>query len=390
MFQEFLIPFDKEKYLGDSHYKPNQIGSGVTYNEGKISDLSSFDLAIIGLEEIRGHKENQGVEDGQLNIRRELYNLYAPDIDRPFQILDLGNLKIGATPKDSYFALASVMLHLLTNKVIPIIIGGTHDNTFGQYLGYQELYTLINMVTVDERIDLGSEPDKPIDADNFMMPVLSHNPNYLFNYSHLGYQTYLNDKAVIDMLESLNFDCVRLGIVRQRLEEVEPILRDADMLSIDISAIRMADAPGHVHASPNGFSGEELCQITRYAGLSDKVTSLGIYEYNPHYDNHNQTSQLIAQMIWYFIEGYYSRKGDMPINMSNFLKFTVKFEQHDHELIFWKSKTTERWWMELPYGDKKKYARHQMVPCSYADYEMACKDELPDRWMRVYKKLMES
>jgi len=389
MFYEFLTPFDKEKYLGNIVFKPNQIGNTIDFYEGAKVNLDDFDLAIIGIEENRGNIQNKGVEDGQVNIRRELYNLYTPDSDKPLRLIDLGNMKLGAKLKDSYFGLASVMLNLLTNNVIPIILGGTHDNTFGQFLGYQELYTLINMVIVDEKIDL-DDPGQHVDASSYMMPILAHNPNYLFNYSHLGYQTYLNDPQAIGMLDALNFDCIRLGIVRQNIEEVEPVLRDADMLSIDVSAIRFADAPGRFGATPNGFSGEELCQITRYAGLSDKLTSLGIYEYNPHYDNNNQTSQLIAQMVWYFIEGYYSRRGDFPINMSNFLKFTVKFEQYDHELIFWKSKVTERWWMELPYGDKKKYARHQMVPCSYADYEMACKDELPDRWMKVYNKLIES
>ena len=389
MFYEFLTPFNKDKYLGDTVYKLNQIGNTIAFYDGENVNLDEFDIAIIGVEENRGNIQNQGLEDGHLNIRREFFNLYAPDTEKSIRIIDLGNMKLGARLKDSYFGLASVMLNLLTNNVIPIILGGSHDNTFGQYLGYQELYTLINMVVVDEKIDL-DDPAQHVDASSYMMPILAHNPNYLFNYSHLGYQTYLNDRNSIDMLEALNFDCIRLGIVRKNIEEVEPVLRDADMLSIDVSAIRMADGPGRFGASPNGFSGEEMCQICRYAGLSDKLTSLGIFEYNPHYDNHNQTSQLIAQMVWYFIEGYYSRKGDFPVNMSNFLKFTVKFEQYDHELIFWKSKTTERWWMELPYGDKKKYARHQMVPCSYADYEMACKDELPDRWMKVYNKLIES
>jgi arginase family enzyme len=389
MFYEFLTPFDKEKYLGNIVFKPNQIGNTIEFYEGEKVNLDDFDLAIISIEENRGNLENKGVEDGPVNIRRELYNLYTPDSEKPLRLIDLGNMKLGAKLKDSYFGLASVMLNLLTNNVIPIILGGTHDNTFGQFLGYQELYTLINMVIVDEKIDL-DDPGQHVDASSYMMPILAHNPNYLFNYSHLGYQTYLNDPQAIGMLDALNFDCIRLGMVRKNIEEVEPVLRDADMLSIDISAVRMADAPGRAGATPNGFSGEELCQITRYAGLSDKLTSLGIYEFNPHYDNQNQTSQLIAQMVWYFIEGYYSRRGDFPINMSNFLKFTVKFEQYDHELIFWKSKVTERWWMELPYGDKKKYARHQMVPCSYADYEMACKDELPDRWMKVYNKLIES
>ena len=37
---------------------------------------------------------------------------------------------------------------------------------------------------------------------------------------------------------------------------------------------------------------EEACQILRYAGMSDKLTSVGIYEINPLFDNHDQTSHL--------------------------------------------------------------------------------------------------
>ena len=45
------------------------------------------------------------------------------------------------------------------------------------------------------------------------------------------------------MLESLNFDCTRLGIVRSQITEVEPILRDADMLPrVQKAAELMLDA----------------------------------------------------------------------------------------------------------------------------------------------------
>ena len=336
---------------------------------------------------------DEGVND--LLIRKEFYKLYMPPVEKEFRFIDLGNITPGETPRDTYFALASVMLELLTHKVIPIIVGGSHDLTFGQYLGYKNLQTLINVVNVDERIDMLEGEVNPatgksskLDASNFVMNIFTHTPNYLFNYSHLGFQTYLNDSKAVETLESLNFDCHRLGLLRANMEDAEPILRDADMLSIDISAIRQADAPAHAQATPNGFTGEELCQLTRYAGLSDKLTSLGIYEVNPGYDNNRQTTQLAAQMIWYFVEGYYSRVGDYPLTIEEHLKFTVQLEDSEHELIFWKSKKTERWWMELPYGDTRKFGRHQLVPCSMRDYDLACEQELPDRWMRAYTKLV--
>jgi formiminoglutamase len=388
MIYEFLTPVDKETILEDTELHPGQMGNYIFIYGGTEVELSDFNIAFIGVNEDRGSVNNSGSAKTPDQVRRELYKLYMPPIDKEFKVMDLGNIKQGETPRDTYFALSSVILELLMHKVIPVIVGGSHDLTFGQYLGYKNLNALINLVVLDERIDMQDGPDKKMDSSSFIMNILTHTPNYLFNYSHVGYQTYLNDSKAIEVLEGLNFDCHRLGLIRANLEQTEPILRDADALSIDISCVRQADAPAHAQASPNGFSAEELCQITRYAGLSDKLTTLGIYEINPGYDNNHQTTQLAAQMIWYFIEGYYSRVGDYPLTLDEHLKFTVHLEDTDHELIFWKSKKTERWWMELPFGDKEKYGRNQLVPCSFEDYEGACEQELPDRWMKAYTKLV--
>ncbi len=388
MIYEFLTPVDKESLLQGTELHPGQIGNYIFIYSDKEVDLNDFNIAIIGVDEDRGSQENSGTCRAADFVREEFYKLFLPPTDREFKILDLGNVKHGETLRDTYFAIAGVVSELLVHKVIPVIIGGSHDLTYGQFLGYKSLQTLINLVVVDEKIDMMENPSKEMDASSYLMSIFTQTPNYLFNYSHIGYQTYLNDYKAVQTLESLNFDCHRLGLIRQNLEEVEPILRDADMLSIDVSAIRQADAPAHANASPNGFSGEELCQIARYAGLSDKLTSFGIFEMNPGFDNNRQTSQLAAQMIWYFIEGFYSRVGDYPITINEHLKFTVHVNDADHELIFWKSRKTERWWMELPFGDKKRFARQQLVPCSVRDYETACNHELPDRWMRVYTKLV--
>ena len=388
MIYEFLTPVSREGLLESDELDPGQLGNYVYIFDGKEVDLNEFSVALLGVCEDRNSVGNTGTAKAPDLVRKELYRLFMPPIDKEFRMIDLGNIRAGDTARDTYFAVASVMIELLTHKVIPVIIGGSHDLSFGQYLGYKDLHALINLVVIDERIDMLENPAKTIDSASFLMKIFTHTPNYLFNYSHLGHQTYLNDPKAIETLEGLNFDCHRLGLIRANMEETEPILRDADMLSIDISAVRQADAPAHAKASPNGFSGEEMCQIARYAGLSDKLTSLGIYEINPGYDNNFQTVKLAAQAIWYFLEGYYSRVGDYPLTLDDHLKFTVHLEESNHELIFWRSKKTDRWWMEMPFGDKERFGRHQLIPCSFADYEGACQQELPDRWMKAYTKLI--
>jgi hypothetical protein len=176
-------------------------------------------------------------------------------------------------------------------------------------------------------------------------------------------------------------------MLNHNIEEVEAIIRDSDIVSFDISAIKASEAPGHAQLTPNGFDGEQACRIARYAGISDKTSSFGIYEINPMFDDKGLTSVLAAQMIWYFVDGYYHRLNDKPqFDKAAFLKYMVELEEHG--LTFWKSQKSGRWWMEVPFNvTKEKFKRHHLVSCSYSDYESAMQGDIPDRWIRAYDKL---
>ena len=294
------------------------------------------------------------------------------------------------TVQDTTVAASTVITELIQNNIVPVILGGSQDLTFANYQAYRNLGQIINIVAVDPMFDIGKSEDE-VNSRSYLSNIILHQPNYLFNYANIGYQSYFIDQDALRLMKNLMFDTYRLGIVRQNLEEVEPVVRNADIMSIDISSVRFSDAPGNGNATPNGFYGEEICQIVRYAGLSDKLTSIGFYEVNPELDNHGQTSHLVAQMIWYFIDGFYNRAHEYPFrNEDDYMKYRVTIKDHREELTFYKSKKTDRWWMEIPMQSEKriKYQRHYMVPCSYQDYQMACDNEIPDRWWMVYQKLM--
>ncbi|MES2395934.1 MAG: formimidoylglutamase, partial [Bacteroidota bacterium] len=288
-----------------------------------------------------------------------------------------------------YFAVTDVLSQLLKKNIIPIVIGGGQDLTYCNYAAYKTLEQTINIVAIDSCFDIG-DGDKELNSQSYLSKIILHKPNILFNYSNVGYQTYFVEQNAIELMNKLYFDSHRLGQVRANMENVEPIVRNADVVSFDISSVRQSDAPGNGNASPNGFHGEEACQIARYAGLSDKLSSIGFYEINPAFDTNKQTAHLVAQMIWYFIDGFYNRKQDYPIvDKSEYTKYRVSIKDHNHEIVFYKSNKSDRWWMDVPYpiNHQIKYERHHMVPCSYTDYETACQDEMPDRWWQTYQKL---
>lgn len=348
---------------------------------------TDFDIAIIGVEEERNAFENGGCSMAPNHIRKYLYRL--TNLGDHSKIIDLGNLKIGATINDTYFALANILEELIKKNTIPVIIGGSQDLTYANFLAYKNLEQTVNLVAIDSKLNLG-ENDDEINANNFLTKIILHQPNYLFNYSNLGYQSYFTNKEEIKLMDQLYFDTYRLGQVQQNIEEVEPIVRNADIVSFDVSALRQAEAPGNNNTSPNGFYGEQACQISRYAGMSDKLTSIGFYEVNPEFDNNEQTAHSVAQMIWYFIDGVNHRKKDYPIGTKkNYLKYRVGIQDGKNELVFYKSNKSERWWMDIPYPahNKIKYERHLLVPCSYNDYQTACDNEMPDRWWQTFQKL---
>jgi len=218
--------------------------------------------------------------------------------------------------------------------------------------------------------------------------MIAYQPNHLFNYCNIGYQSYFESPAAIEMLDKIHFDTFRLGYVKANLFEVEPLMRNTDFLSFDLSAITSSYVSANVHTSPNGFDGAESCSIMRYAGLSDKVTSCGIFEYHRELDLGNQTAKLMAQMFWYFLDGFKQRKNELNPNLNECTKYTVSFADGVNEVVFYKSNKTGRWWIGVPfYTSEKEKKDNYFVACSYRDYEQSNQGEPPERWIKTYQKL---
>ncbi|MBS1653132.1 MAG: formimidoylglutamase [Bacteroidetes bacterium] len=387
--QHFFSPLDLDIVEINNHKESGTLSSLIfAYRNGfDFPEIDGIDIAVIGVCEDRGSSENKGSSIAPNEVRKYLYNLFEGDFK--CKIADLGNILAGNTIKDSYFALSEVIECLIRKNVIPLIIGGSHDLTYAQFLGYKNLEQTINMVCVDSLLDIGNPSENP-EENTYLGKIILHQPNFLFNYSNIGYQTYLVNKQHIETMQRLYFDCYRLGEIRDKIEEAEPIIRQADMLSFDFSSIKHSDAPANSNAMPNGFYAEEACQMMRYAGMNDRLSSIGLYEINPNFDENGKTAHLAAQMIWCFIEGFYHRKNDIPNRTSpDYKRFHVMLSDEKYEINFYKSNKSDRWWMEIPYPPQKglKFERHTLIPCSYKDYEMAINNEVPDRWWQTYQKL---
>ena len=352
-------------------------------SQNGIPDLDDVDIAIIGVLENRNDVNYIG-EEFQLNeIRKSFYGLFPGSWNTT--IADLGDINKGESVEDTYFALKTTISLLVSKDIIPVILGGTQDLTYANYRAYDNLVPMVNIVNVDCQFNLG-DSTKPIKNTSFIGKIILDQPYNLFNYATIGYQTYFNAQEEIDLMDSLYFESYRLGQVSKDITIVEPVLRDANIVTIDLSSVKGAEVSLNQKCSPNGLDGKEICAIARYAGISNKVTSFGIYEYKPSKDD-EITSMLISQMLWYFIEGVnYRVKDDDFSDDRNYQKFITLVESE--ELVFYKSNKTGRWWIEIPFLSEinNKLKRHTLLPCMHQDYLDACSNKVPERWYKAFQK----
>jgi len=374
----YFKPVDFSKFeRAEWSQKKFAFASLLEKNQEKLK-LEKADIVIFGVEEDR-NSVTPGLAKAPDKVREQLYDLNR--ITPRMKILDLGNLKVGNSVNDTYFALKDVCETLKEMGKTAIIIGGSQDLTFGIAKCFE--FDPFNMVTVDPKFDF-RKGIRTFNSETYLNLLLEKRSR-LFSLTTLAYQSYFTDPLELDHFSQNSCEARRLGQIRYDMASIEPILRNTNIFSFDINAVRGVDAPGQYFNSPNGLYAEEACQIARYAGMSDRLNFAGFFNVLPKNDHQNLTAKLMAQVIWHFIEGFYFRTAEFPESKSSdFNQFLVDMEDIDLPLVFFQSRKTGRWWMEIRDAEEETQL---IIPCTEEDYTTASKNEIPDRWWKNLRKL---
>jgi formiminoglutamase len=369
---DFLEPVNRHVISDDMGYKERQIGKLIEAYEEHLPEVDDADIVIVGCNEQRGG--GSSAESTAANaIRKEFYNLYYWHSD--IKLADIGNVRIGKNMPDTYAALKVVIHELMELDKLVVVLGGSHDLTLAQYQAFAEKKRAIDAAGIDAVIDINLE--SPLRSENFLMEMLTGEPNYTRHYNHIAFQSYFVHPRMLETMDKLRFDCFRVGNVKEHIEDMEPVLRNCHLVSFDVMAIANAYAPANSF-SPNGLNGEEACTLMQFAGMSRHMRSIGIYGYQPEKDKENLTAKQISQMLWYLMDGKSRGSKEALIDeRDSFNEYHTAFAEVD--TIFLQSKKTGRWWMQLP--DK------QFIACSYKDYLLASSNEIPERWLRAQERL---
>ncbi|MGB5821704.1 MAG: formimidoylglutamase [Saonia sp.] len=379
---DFLVPVEDKVLAHCELLPPQALGSNIYKHTSRkgLPVLANASIAIMGIHESRNAFDKKPERLDISQIRIQLYKLMLGNWNST--IVDLGDIEQGKEVTDTYFVVKEIVASLLEENIIPVIIGATQDITYPTYRAFDGIKDMVNLVAIDSRFDFGAD-EELISSHSYMSKIITDKPNNLFNFSNIGYQSYFNAQEERDLMERLFFDAYRLGEIISNVSLAEPVLRNAHIVSMDARAIKASEIGGGINFSPNGFTGREICAIARYAGISDTVRAFGIYEV----ENNVQSFQLIAQIIWYFIEGFNFRINESPYTAKDdFTKYIVPTDME--ELIFYKSNLTDRWWIEVPsiLTSHTKTKSPALLPCTEEDYLEACKQNIPERWFKAYKK----
>jgi arginase family enzyme len=348
-----------------------------------LKDLKKYKIALFGVPDGR-NSPGTGTKKAPDNIRGELYKLSR--IPGKSKIIDLGNMKNGVTFNDTLTGLCDILTSLISEDIFPVVIGGSSALTVAIDNAFSDLKIRYTMISVDPRIDYINEKKEP-DSFNYLNRIIHNHKSFFSHFINLGYQTYLNDQQVLNRFLKQKSELMRIGDVRKAIHLTEPLFRDSEVAVFDISAVRQSDAPGTIYPSPNGFYGEEICLLARYAGISDNLKIFGLFDVNPDLDSRNQTSGLAAQILWFFLEGFSQKQYETPAlsntNSGRFIRYHVRVTDLDDDLVFVKSTLTDRWWMEFRNAaDNILY-----ISCSHEDYLRANRNEVPERWIIGVERL---
>ncbi len=321
MISHWFTP-DEKRMLQPDRLSKNSLWHQLSFVYDEEYRLSSGDVLLISFD-----------KEGSKRIKKNLYQFNSTP-SSSLRLVDCGTLNQKNT--ESFLP---VFKEVIESGAVILLLGTPVSFMKYQVAGVR-MTTIIRESNLDDDIHLRSEFAKPL-------------------FQYIGTQRHLISESHQNIEGHL-----RLSDLREDIGLAEPCIRDSEAMIFNCDSLSASEAGYMTGMSSSGLSIMEACQLFRYAGATQSLSSVGIYGYNAGSDMTGLTANAIAQMIWYLLEGSTLREDP---EKSLLTKYMVQSKDSDHTLLFYKSEISGRWWIENKSGNK--------VPCSYQDYRKACEED---------------
>ncbi|MCD0454715.1 formimidoylglutamase [Chryseobacterium sp. LC2016-27] len=338
-----------------------QIGNRIT------KEIKENSIVLLFVSDYRGADGSAEVQDFTA-IRKEFYKLSQLDFEIP--VVDLGDLVSGRSVQDSHYILQEVLSACHYKGAIPVIIGGSNDLAFSLFSGLNFHQKNINYTQISNIISL--DQGEMINERTFLSKILGSKNFSIKNYHHLGYQKHLNEQDSVKLIKEVEFDIIRLAEMMNSTERTEPFFRQADLVTVNCDAIESFGDAFSMDPQVNGLNRREICAYMKEIGLSENLRSVGIFNYNIYSEN-QLNHQLLAQMLWYLIEGINIQRSHPKER--HYEMYYVLIE--DRQYAFKRDTFSNLWY----FGDDEKI--ENCIPCSRRDFDEAKKGWLSARFTKI-------
>lgn len=275
------------------------------------SDLKQF--GIIGFcsdEGIRRNLGRLGAKQGPAALRKTLGNLATIDYHDLIELYDFGDITCNnQNLEESQHALGEVISLLIKNNIIPIVLGGGHETSWGHYLGIADTnyHKGLGIINFDAHFDLRTPPQPSFGTSGtpfWQIAEIRHKQQLPFDYFCIGIQRSGNTKSLFDAAKQLGAEYILAEQLHSSTSaDSETRLKtfldkhSAIYLTICLDVFATAFAPGVSAPQALGIYPVQALRLLKLIMESKKVVSMDIVELSPPYDINEMTAKLAAGII---------------------------------------------------------------------------------------------
>jgi formiminoglutamase len=282
-------------------------------------DLKKAKIVLIGFPTDVGVARNGGrigAAHGPDAIRQQL-NKLTPHVGMAEQhqallqvVCDYGDIPTSEDLEVDQTKLAELVDHLLSKNMIPIVLGGGHETTYGHALGYMRSNRAFSVLNIDAHTDV--RPLRgPLSLGHSGSPfrqLLDTIYSTSVHYAVMGVQYHSVAFEHVNYIYEKSGECIfRDDLSHNWYQVCIDKIQSPTLLTIDLDVLDQAFAPGVSAPNMNGITPHELYQLAYYAGMNPYVLSVDVVELNPTYDIDHHTARIAALIIWWFTVGYLQR-----------------------------------------------------------------------------------
>jgi formiminoglutamase len=215
-------------------------------------------------------------------------------------------------------ALGEVVASLLKNNIIPIVLGGGHEVSFGNYLGVAQAFPpqkKLGIINFDSHFDM--QPVAPTHRGSatttFYQVAMDHQAKQRsFNYNCVGIQYASNIAQSFEFAKSQGVRVIFAEELHQGMSEkcvdfIDRVVDESDIvyISISLDVFSPAFAPGVSAIQPLGLNPWQIIPLLRQAAAAGKVVCYDLAEHAPRYDVDHRTAKLAASLIYEIIHHHH-------------------------------------------------------------------------------------